>query len=160
MGRVGPYPTFSPLPRRVSYTNRSRYRKRKRSHCMRNLLSPWNPLALGFHGIPNFGEDGAVSLCCTCPGVTPGRRCLLSLPCGARTFLIRGLSACVRGCPTWSRIYCTSPGGKSQIPLQILLRDVCRYFQDTKHIMDKPTFLAKGKKWVGSRGRTWYSNSI
>ena len=29
----------------------------------------------------------AVYLCCTCPGVTPGGRYPLSLPCGARTFL-------------------------------------------------------------------------
>ena len=46
-------------------------------------------------------------LCCTCPEVTLGGRYPLSLPCGARTFLIRSLSACVRGCPTWSRVYCT-----------------------------------------------------
>ena len=31
----------------------------------------------------------ATSLCCTCPGVTPGGRYPLSLPCGARTFLTR-----------------------------------------------------------------------
>ena len=31
----------------------------------------------------------AVSLCCTCPGVTPGGRYPLSLPYGARTFLTR-----------------------------------------------------------------------
>ena len=48
----------------------------------------------------------AVSLCCTCPGVTPGRRYLLSLPCGARTFLTCSLSACSRDCPTWLRNYC------------------------------------------------------
>ena len=48
----------------------------------------------------------ATSLCCTCPEVTLGGRYPLSLPCGARTFLIRSLSACVRGCPTWSRGYC------------------------------------------------------
>ena len=31
----------------------------------------------------------AVYLCCTCPGVTPGGRYPLSLPCRARTFLTR-----------------------------------------------------------------------
>ena len=31
----------------------------------------------------------ATSLCCTCPGVTPGGRYPLSLPFGARTFLTR-----------------------------------------------------------------------
>ena len=64
----------------------------------------------------------AVYLCCTCPKVTLGGRYPLSLPCGARTFLIRGLSACVRGCPTWSRKYCTPSGAKCQISLQNLLR--------------------------------------
>ena len=48
----------------------------------------------------------ATSFCCTCPGVTPGGRYPLSLPCGARTFLIWGLSAPIRGCPAWSRKYC------------------------------------------------------
>ena len=57
----------------------------------------------------------AVSLCCTCPGVTPGGHYPLSLPCGARTFLIRGLSACVRGCPTWSRKYYSPNGLECQI---------------------------------------------
>ena len=35
----------------------------------------------------------AVYLCCTCPEVAFGGRYPLSLPCGARTFLVRGLSA-------------------------------------------------------------------
>ena len=59
-------------------------------------------------------RKSAVSLCCPCPEVTLGGRYPLSLPCGARTFLIRCLSACVRGCPTWSRKYCTLPQRKSQ----------------------------------------------
>ena len=68
-----------------------------------------------------------VSLCCTCPEVTLGGRYPLSLPCGARTFLIRGLSACVRGCPTWSRKYCTPTDAKCQISLQILLENDILY---------------------------------
>ena len=44
----------------------------------------------------------AVYFCCTCPEVTLGGRYPLSLPCGARTFLICGFSACSRGCPTRS----------------------------------------------------------
>ena len=36
---------------------------------------------------PRLGDDEAVYLCCTCPGVTPGGHYPLSLPCGARTFL-------------------------------------------------------------------------
>ena|GEM_PF-4916277 len=35
----------------------------------------------------------AVYFCCTCPKVAFGGRYPLSLPCGARTFLVRGLSA-------------------------------------------------------------------
>ncbi len=46
----------------------------------------------------------AVSLCCTFPGVASGGRYPLSLPCGARTFLMRGLSACSRDCPAYLRI--------------------------------------------------------
>ena len=38
-------------------------------------------------------DDEAVSLCCTFPEVAFGGRYPLSLPCGARTFLTRGLSA-------------------------------------------------------------------
>ena len=38
-----------------------------------------------------------VYFCCTCPRVTPGGRYPLSLPCGARTFLMYRLSPCTRG---------------------------------------------------------------
>ena len=81
---------------------------------------PSNPLTLGFDGSPLKGK--AVSLCCTCPGVTPGGRYPLSLPCGARTFLIWVLSVPIRGCPPRSRIYCTSWGGKSQMS--------CKFFSE------------------------------
>ena len=57
----------------------------------------------------------ATSLCCTCPGVAPGRRYLLSLPYGARTFLTWTLSRSSRGCPTWSREYCTLRGADCQM---------------------------------------------
>ena len=73
-------------------------------------MSPWAGWAFTppFHPYPcRFSRPAwAVSLCCTCPEVTLGGRYPLSLPCGARTFLIRGLSASVRGCPTGSRKYC------------------------------------------------------
>ena len=45
----------------------------------------------------------AVYLCCTFPEVAFGGRYPLSLPCGARTFLITGLSAWPRGCPVYLR---------------------------------------------------------
>ena len=38
-------------------------------------------------------DDEAVYLCCTFPEVAFGGRYPLSLPCGARTFLMTGLSA-------------------------------------------------------------------
>ena len=44
----------------------------------------------------------AVYLCCTFPEVAFGGRYPLSLPYGARTFLISSLSACSRGCPAYS----------------------------------------------------------
>ena len=46
----------------------------------------------------------AVYLCCTFPEVAFGGRYPLSLPCGARTFLISGLSACSRDCLFSSRV--------------------------------------------------------
>ena len=91
-------------------------------------MSPWAGCALTapFHpyrpSITRSGERTAVSLCCTCPGVTPGGRYPLSLPCGARTFLIWVLSVPIRGCPPRSRIYCTSWGGKSQMS--------CKFFSE------------------------------
>ena len=66
----------------------------------------------------------AVYFCCTCPEVTLGGRYPLSLPCGARTFLIRGLSACVRGCPTWLRKYCTAQRGKSQMSCKFFCKKI------------------------------------
>jgi len=54
-------------------------------------MSPWAGCALTapFHPCPGGEATGAVYLCCTCPGVTPGGRYPLSLPCEARTFLTR-----------------------------------------------------------------------
>ena len=74
-------------------------------------MSPWAGWAL----TPPFHPYlAAVYLCCTCPGVTPGGRYPLSLPCGARTFLIWGLSAPIRGCPARSRKYCNPPKADCQ----------------------------------------------
>ena len=47
--------------------------------------------------------SAAVYFCCTCPRVTPGGRYPLSLPCGARTFLMHRLSPCARGRSACSR---------------------------------------------------------
>ena len=77
-------------------------------------MSPWAGWALTppFHPCRNGEAAPAVYLCCTCPGVTPGGRYPLSLPCEARTFLTWCLSASSRGCPTWLRtiLYCKQPG--------------------------------------------------
>ena len=92
---------------------------RDRVYIVKPML-PWAGWALTppFH---HHRPKSAEYLCCTCPEVTLGGRYPLSLPCGARTFLIRCLSACVRGCPTWSRKYCTPTWANCQISLQNLL---------------------------------------
>ena len=57
----------------------------------------------------------AVYLCCTFPEVAFGGRYPLSLPCGARTFLINGLSACpTRLSGLLAGSYCTGWRRKSQ----------------------------------------------
>ena len=93
---------------------------RDRVYSVKPML-PWAGWAL----TPPFHHDRtnpAEYLCCTCPEVTLGGRYPLSLPCGARTFLIRCLSACVRGCPTWSEILYSIAAVLSNV-LQILLRE-------------------------------------
>ena len=78
------------------------------------LTPPFHPYALL--------TRNAVSLCCTCPEITLGGRYPLSLPYGARTFLIRCLSACVRGCPTRSPQYCTPRKANCQMS--------CKFFSE------------------------------
>lgn len=56
------------------------------------LTTPFHPYLAGTNQGAHTPNE-AVSFCCTCPRVTPGGRYPLSLPCGARTFLMRGLSA-------------------------------------------------------------------
>ena len=53
----------------------------------------------------------AVYLCCTFPEVAFGGRYPLSLPCGARTFLMDGLSACPRDCLFYSCLFIVQEGG-------------------------------------------------
>ena len=48
-------------------------------------------------------DDEAVYLCCTFPEVAFGGRYPLSLPCGARTFLMNRLSPCPRNCLAYSQ---------------------------------------------------------
>ena len=86
---------------------------RNRVYIVKPML-PWAGWAMNppFH--LSFPRE-VVYLCCTCPEVTLGGRYPLSLPCGARTFLIRCLSACVRGCPTWSRKYYSPKCAECQI---------------------------------------------
>ena len=56
----------------------------------------------------------AVSLCCTFPEVAFGGRYPLSLPCGARTFLMTGLSARPRDRLFSSPVYFTGSAVKCQ----------------------------------------------
>ncbi len=62
------------------------------------------PTKTAFLRGPHFVTGEAVYLCCTFPEVAFGGRYPLSLPCGARTFLMDGLSACPRGCLFSSRL--------------------------------------------------------
>ena len=72
---------------------------RNRVYSVKPML-PWAGCALTAPFHPYRRENpSAESLCCTCPEVTLGGRYPLFLPCGARTFLIWGLSASIRGCP-------------------------------------------------------------
>ena len=59
-------------------------------------------------------SNEAVYLCCTFPEVAFGGRYPLSLPCGARTFLIADLSALPRDCLFYSHKYCTGRGEDCQ----------------------------------------------
>ena len=95
---------------------------RDRVYSVKPML-PWAGWAL----TPPFHHDRtnpAEYLCCTCPEVTLGGRYPLSLPCGARTFLIWNLSVTIRGCPTWSRKYCNRNGGKCQISCKFFWKNV------------------------------------
>jgi len=93
---------------------------RDRVYSVKPML-PWAGWAL----TPPFHPYlAAVYFCCTCPEVTLGGRYPLSLPCGARTFLIRGLSATVRGCPTWSRKYCNRNCDKCQTSCKFFWKQV------------------------------------
>ena len=56
----------------------------------------------------------AVYLCCTFPEVAFGGRYPLSLPCGARTFLMNRLSPCSRDCLAYSHTYSTKRTAESQ----------------------------------------------
>ena len=88
---------------------------RDRVYIVKPML-PWAGWAL----TPPFHPYlAAVYLCCTCPEVTLGGRYPLSLPCEARTFLTRCLSASGRGCPTRSQsLFYSKEGQKSNIQLQ------------------------------------------
>ena len=68
-------------------------------------------------------DDEAVYLCCTFPEVAFGGRYPLSLPCGARTFLMAGLSPLPRGCPAYLRklFYLMFPGLSNQFLWGIII---------------------------------------
>ena len=85
---VRSYRTFPPLPRRRKL-HIPRPAASGRSRSFRCASSPHKTFVL--RG-PHFWA-AAVYLCCTFPQIALGGRYPLSLPCGARTFLMRGLSA-------------------------------------------------------------------
>ena len=77
MGRVGSYPTFSPLPRRFSRMNFPIAASGNR-HTMRGISSPHGTRLRWASMGPVFTGE-AVYFCCTCPEVTLGGRYPLSL---------------------------------------------------------------------------------
>ena len=85
---VRSYRTFPPLPRRRKL-HIPRPAASGSSRSFRCASSPHKTFVL--RG-PHFWA-AAVYLCCTFPQIALGGRYPLSLPCGARTFLMRGLSA-------------------------------------------------------------------
>ena len=68
------------------------------SHAMGELLPRLSTLTM---------QSMAVYLCCTFPKVAFGGCYPLSLPCGARTFLMNDLSICSRDCLFYSIFYFT-----------------------------------------------------
>lgn len=84
-------------------------------------MSPCGGWALTppFHLFPAKSRK-VVYFCCTCPRVTPGGRYPLSLPYGARTFLMYSLSTCTRGRSVCSRgLFYPNAGVKSIIILYL-----------------------------------------
>ena len=80
--------------------------------------------AIFFHDYHNSKTVVAVYLCCTFPEVAFGGRYPLSLPCGARTFLMNRLSPCSRDCLIYSQsLFYISSQGKST-PHRGLLRNI------------------------------------
>ena len=90
---------------------------RKRQSSVTSLLLLFAPkqASMRVRGMGRF----AVYLCCTFPEVAFGGRYPLSLPCGARTFLMNRLSPCPRDCPSYSQAYYTQSSVKSQITSSI-----------------------------------------
>ena len=86
-------PRLSTLTSWAQAPDRSLCRQRQSSFPSLCLHSPPDPRC-GRWAPPGAPDgDEAVYLCCTCPRVTPGGRYPLSLPCGARTFLMAALSS-------------------------------------------------------------------
>ena len=101
--------SFAPLfllsPPELRFRRGPRLGRQSKLHIVRFAAEAAKRTHFAAFPLPDWG-DAAVSFCCTGPGVTPGGRYPLSLPCGARTFLTGGLSASPRGCPTRSPGYC------------------------------------------------------
>ena len=89
-------------------------RKRQASLVSPRLLSPPDPRVPRW--APPGAPDGdeAVYLCCTCPEVAFGGRYPLSLPCGARTFLMTALSGAPRDHLSYSPHYSTGAASPCQ----------------------------------------------
>ena len=96
--RVSSYLAFPPLPRQRKLRILPLPQATGHTHF---AAFPLPTKTVVIAGAPERGRE-AVSLCCTFPEVAFGGRYPLSLPCGARTFLMDGLSACPRDCLSYS----------------------------------------------------------
>ncbi len=116
--------SFAPLfllsPPELRFRRGPRLGRQSKLHIVRFAASG-KAYSFRCFSFPQWG-DAAVSFCCTGPGVTPGGRYPLSLPCGARTFLTGGLSASPRGCPTRSPGYCNPFKRDCQMSCKIFFR--------------------------------------
>ncbi len=111
-----------------------------------------------FAGAQFETENEAVYLCCTFPEVAFGGRYPLSLPCGARTFLMDGLSACPRGRLFYSQGHYTGKRRACQpAAFHMLLPYYIRLLAESFHSPDRRRFLkvTAMKRKRSSRGATW-----
>ena len=121
MGRVGSYPTFSPLLRPFSHTI-AHFSASGKTRPVCGISSPHQTrLRWALMGAPFRGAKRYISVALVLGSPPAG---VTRYPCPVEPGLSSPESRweLSRGCPTRSRKYCTARITNCQIPLQILLR--------------------------------------